>query len=232
MTEDQIHAGFVRQRRNLITISLVLLFVQFGEVTIREIKAVETTLLINHPNAVTWALWVAFFYWLYRYYVYFHDVGDKGFRDTQRARLAVLVLRWVNKKFATDPTWKDKRIENVIELVKKSEGVSKSLESELQFPHEWKLSDSPVTDSGLVGMPSFQKIPAQVTLKLHVKKGKPELLSITHDGRDQVAIVGFEAMTLNTRAFLYVLVNTRIFSQYYLPYLIALAPVVYFLLTK
>lgn len=231
MTEDLIHEGFVRQRRNLITISLVLFFVQFGEVTIQEIKAVETTLLINHPNAVTWALWVAFFYWLYRYYVYFHDVGDKGFRDTQRTRLAVLVLRWVKKKFATDSTWKDKRIENVIEFLKKREGVSQSVTSDLQFPHEWKLSvDS--GDTGLVGVARFQEIPVQVTLMLYITRGGPETVSITQQGRDPVAIEGFEAMTLNFRAFVYVLVNTRIFSQYYLPYLIASGPVVYFLLTR
>src|SRR3989344_6515275 len=124
MTEDQIRISFVRQRRNLIAISLVLFFVQFGEVTIRDIKLVETTLLINHPAAVNWALWVAFFYWFYRYYVYFRDAGDKGFRETHRSRLAVLVQRWFKKQFDTDSTWKNKRIEHVIELSKKTDRKS------------------------------------------------------------------------------------------------------------
>lgn len=221
MDSDPLRSGFFRQRRNLMALSLVLLVADIQGSP----SFASTTLSVHPPFTIGMVLWIVWGYWLYRYYVYFRDFGDKGFRDKHRARLTVLVLRWAKKKFDTDPSWKDKRIENVIESFKKTKpGRSENVLKDLQFPHEWKLTKDP--DTGPLGESRFQAIPVQVTLMLYVNRVKDEW-SIQYQGLDQVAIEGFEAMKLNSRVAAHVLIHTRIFSEYYFPFLIALTPVVY-----
>lgn len=219
--------GFVRQRRNLIVISLVALFAETSELTVNKLNVFGNELVIHNPVTVSIAFGVALFYWLYRYYVYFHDLGDKGFRDEHRARLTVLVRRWAKEKFNTDHAWKEKIIRNVHDLVAKHQPSSERLDLDLKYPHEWKLSEEPDTMS--VGVPHFQKVQTQLLLRLFVRRDNEADLLIRHEGRDLVTIEGFEAMKLNFKAGVHVLVHTRIFSEYYLPFIIALIPIGYYL---
>lgn len=69
MDEEQ-QDGFVRQRRNLMVASLVLLFSEVTELKVEKISAFGTELLVGKAQAVTLALWVAAVYWLIRFYQY------------------------------------------------------------------------------------------------------------------------------------------------------------------
>ncbi len=219
--------GFVRQRRNLIVISLVALFAETSELSVNKLNVFGNELVIRNPVTVSIALGIALLYWLYRYYVYFHDLGDKGFRDEHRTRLTALVRRWAKKKFDTDKAWKEKRIKNVHDSITRNSSVSERVKEDLKFPHEWKLAEEPDTMS--VGVPHFQRIQTQLLLRLFVRRDNETDLLILHEGRDLVTIEGFEAMKLNFRAGAHVLVHTRIFSEYYLPFLVALSPISYYL---
>ncbi len=223
---DSIRTGFIRQRRSLILISLVLLFAETSELTINKLNVFGNELTIHNPVTVTLALGLAYLYWLYRYYVYFRDLGSKGFREKHNARLAILVRRWAREMFDTDSIWKNERIKNVREVLVKNEGVSKQVTTAMQSPHEWKLAEDPDTSS--IGVPHLQQILVQVKLRLFVKQANGEWW-IRHEETDRVTIEGFRAMKLNSKAGLHVLMHTRIFSEYYLPFLIALTPIVYFL---
>lgn len=220
--DDSIRNSFFRQRRNLMAISLVLLVADLPD----KLHTTIADLTVHTPFTISMVLWIVWGYWLYRYYVYFRDIGEKGFSDKQGTRMMVLVERWAKRKFDNDSTWRDERIKNVLEMLNKSDpNSSKRITTDLQSPHEWKIGKYPETCP--LGVWNFHGIPVQVTLKLFVERVSKERM-IQHQGHDQVTIEGLEAMKLNSRAFMHVLIHTRIFSEYYLPFLIALTPVAYF----
>lgn len=66
---ERIYEGFVRQRRNLMVMSVVLLLVESADVRFSELNLLGTKFTIENPDVINLGLWVAFLYWLYRYYV-------------------------------------------------------------------------------------------------------------------------------------------------------------------
>lgn len=217
---DSIRNGFIRQRRNLIVISLVLLFAETSELSINKLNVFGNELLIRNPVIVTAALWIAYIYWLWRYYVYFHDLGDKGFGNKLRTRLSGLVDQWSKKKFDMDSTWRQEIVKEARDQLTKAQAGNTNLQNVLNSPHDWRL-----TDAGPIGKRIFREIPVQARLGLFVTRNGNQ--SIEHQTYWQFVIDGLDAIVLITRAGLYVLARTRILSEYFLPYLIASTPLLY-----
>jgi hypothetical protein len=95
----EIWEGFVRQRRNLIIISLVLLFAETSELSISKLNVFGNELLISNPMTVNYALWAAWFYWLVRYYQYFlHAHGRYEIKEAYSNRLEGNVRELVRKR--------------------------------------------------------------------------------------------------------------------------------------
>lgn len=223
MTEedsDLIRNGFIRQRRNLIVISLVLLFAETSELSINKLNVFGNELLIRSPFIVTVALWITYFYWLWRYYVYFHDLGDKGFGNKFGTRLSVLVDQWSKKKFDMDSTWRQGIVKEARDQLTKAQAGNTNLQNVLNSPHDWRL-----TDAGPTGKRIFREISVQARLGLFVMRNGNQLME--HQAYWRFVVDGLDAIVLNTRASLYVLAHTRILSEYFLPYLIASAPLLY-----
>lgn len=61
---------FVRQRRNLMGVSIVLLFVTYSGLKLTTLNILGNNMAITRPHIVNVALWVAFLYWFWRYWVY------------------------------------------------------------------------------------------------------------------------------------------------------------------
>ena len=61
---NQLH----RQRKSLIIINLILLFMKFGEVNITKITSSGLQIEIDNPNAIYILLWVMLVYFLIRFY--------------------------------------------------------------------------------------------------------------------------------------------------------------------
>jgi len=80
---DEQDSGFIRQRRNLMIVSLVLLFSEVAELEISKLNVFGNDLLIGEPRAISGALWVAGFYWLLRFYQY----SRPGFTDAIRGTI-------------------------------------------------------------------------------------------------------------------------------------------------
>jgi hypothetical protein len=66
--KDVITPAFVRQRRNLMAISLILIFWKLADVSVEEMHVLNVCLVIGQTNAVLYALWVAWGYWVWRYW--------------------------------------------------------------------------------------------------------------------------------------------------------------------
>lgn len=65
--------GLLRQRRNLLLTSLVVIFFYLGNIQITEINLLGTKVLLRNDAAVHVSLWVFFVYFLYRYTIYYFE---------------------------------------------------------------------------------------------------------------------------------------------------------------
>lgn len=217
--DDGIRTGFVRQRRNLILISFVLLFAQIHQITFSAISVFGTALDLARPFGPLPYLWVAFGYLLYRYHVYFHDIGDKGFRNKQQNRLSCLARLYAQKRFDTDPILREK-LQRVLRDTKQVENQS------AQVSHP-ALENWQFMEAGVIGRSEFRRITVQATILPY--SGTGEKKSWGHEIHEKIEVEGRTAMSLNIRAGLYALTHTRIFSEYFVPYLIAAFPIVFWL---
>ncbi|MDP2228409.1 MAG: hypothetical protein Q8J78_13125 [Moraxellaceae bacterium] len=98
MSIDPMSDGLLRQRRNLISISCVLIFVKFSGVKIDNLSFLSINFgALENPAAIYIAIWIAFFYFLFRYYQYFIQDGLRNLirhhYECQEARVFKHVAR-------------------------------------------------------------------------------------------------------------------------------------------
>lgn len=94
---------FRRQRTRLLTISIVLLFYHFLRLQFKHVNILGTQVDIGSPNRVTWVLWIGWGYWLWRYCSHFLDISDRGIQSTYVAKLSVYALTEARKRFEREP---------------------------------------------------------------------------------------------------------------------------------
>lgn len=70
--------GLVRQRRNLISVSCILIFLKFAEIEISKFSFLGLDFgKLGNPSALYLAIWTFYFYFLSRYYQYYAQEGKK-----------------------------------------------------------------------------------------------------------------------------------------------------------
>lgn len=97
-----IDEQFYRQRRNLMLMSLLIIFFNTTAGKIEKINVLGTELAFQNPNSLPWILGVILFYYLIRYAQYAHEIENKGFKDRWLKRadgyLAIKLLERELKK--------------------------------------------------------------------------------------------------------------------------------------
>lgn len=68
--QTEMSASLLRQRRNLIIVSLVISFILYSKVEISKIVIFSIEFLTPNPEALLNVLWLIWFYFLVRYYQY------------------------------------------------------------------------------------------------------------------------------------------------------------------
>lgn len=95
--------GLLRQRRNLIVTCTLLWIITFGGVEFTKISFAGFDVTFENPNALTLSIWIAFWYFLYRYYLYFLDEGIFEFQRIFNAALEQkcrpIIRHLVEKKY-------------------------------------------------------------------------------------------------------------------------------------
>jgi len=91
----------LRQRRNLIAISSVLIVFDFAQVSITKISVLGTELLVGDARTLLFFAWMIWAYSLLRYYQYLRAEGDlkitAAFQGGIDARLFPYVFRKIQK---------------------------------------------------------------------------------------------------------------------------------------
>ena len=93
ITPAELRAGFVRQRRSLIATSAVLTLFMSAGVTLNDLSILGNTFNIARPNLVPGALWLLWAYFGLRYYQHFSDLRDPGPLNAFKARISNRMIR-------------------------------------------------------------------------------------------------------------------------------------------
>ncbi len=82
-SSGELSAGFLRQRRNLILISLVLPLFIFGEANLERLNIFGSTMAVNNPSAIYVVIITIFVYFFFRYWQYGNNERGMGlYRNT------------------------------------------------------------------------------------------------------------------------------------------------------
>lgn len=92
MNDDDTHGMFIRQRRNLMGISIIVLFVTYSGLQFNKLNILGNEFTISNPRIINYSLWIAFAYWLMRYFQYMHELGGTRIYMTYEQKLLQLTL--------------------------------------------------------------------------------------------------------------------------------------------
>lgn len=82
-----MNSDLLRQRRNLIAISAILLIFDFAQVTITKVSVLGTELLIGNAQVLMFCVWTLWAYFILRYYQYWRAESDHHLRDSFNGQL-------------------------------------------------------------------------------------------------------------------------------------------------
>lgn len=205
LAESEIRTAFVRQRRNLIVISLVLLFAETSGISVPQLNILGIEIKLDNPNAVIYWLWGGYLYWLLRYYQFFLATPDKGVQAGFESRLLPVLTRFA---------------------MEKEEAESEEFKAaKLASPHR---------SVRMYNSRAFfvQRMHHSVTTQFNVITERT-----SSEGSNIIKEIPQKTYTFSrrrllvpvTRAALLTVINTPVFSEYFLPFAIALAPPIYWL---
>jgi len=192
-----IRESFVRQRRSLIAVSLVLLFYLTSGLQIKSVNVFGTDLVITSPLKIAIVMWVCWIYFLLRYYQYFRDTPDKGFAIAYGARMHILVREESKKLFKHSYT----------PLEKYSE------------PRSFAFNKIDVTET----CPAYWDVEMDVDVGYDTQEG---VRFHDVKGQD-FKLKSSSLTVPKIKAVLHVALSTRFGTEYVLPFIVASFPVIY-----
>lgn len=201
MTEEQ-DGGFVRQRRNLLIVSLVLLFSEISSLSIEKLNVLGNELSIGEPRAVSGALWILGVYWLWRFYTYSRPRVANAISGTIYHRVEEICL----------PT----AIATVLRLhphFRERFGELPDLEPKFE-----------ITNYTFYGQ---MRDYLDMEVEISKNAGTPTRAISQSLGKTRLRITGSELASLRIRAWIHMIIHTQQFSDYLLPYVLFYLPVVY-----
>jgi hypothetical protein len=211
MTEPrtgEIREGFVRQRRSLVAVSLVLLvFLEVGA-RLDRLEFLGNTIVLSKPLVVSLPLWVAWAYFLLRYYQYFRDTGDAGFGNAVVSRQHSLARRAAIAK-----------LEQSLRPEPPEDRPAATWSIEVE---ELEILDEP---------PSFWRFKAKGWIHFR-DKGSPAWAAAQILSDHEVVLPPGVPPFPQVRAAIWSAVHTRYFTEYGLPYIVAGLPLLASLLHR
>lgn len=95
--DPEMSPDLIRQRRNLMIVSVTIIFLRFGGVTVEKVGAMGLELNIANRAALYVGLWMLFLYFLIRYYQYFMQESNHGIRTEFLSKMDALCLTELRK---------------------------------------------------------------------------------------------------------------------------------------
>lgn len=194
---DHVREGFTRQRRNLVIMSLVVLCFELLGVQFHTLNLLGNKIIIHNQHLVHLALWILLYYYLWRYFTYFNDLGDKGI---------------INSFYS----WRNPFIQPIImERAKSSQKILSILEinqrDELSTTTFQAMQNGPMSAKGFVQCTFVNKETRQINRFEKVEFNETGLIFI---------IPTF-------RSLFHLIFRTSLFNEYLLPFVIFTLPLLF-----
>jgi hypothetical protein len=199
--------SFVRQRRNLILISFVLLAVRWLDLSLDldQLNIFGNTLRFRHTESVLWALWVLWAYWLVRYYQAMRGIEQRLIAsDFNKRRIALAIA-------TGQRIWRKRALQHARAQPDIDPGNIRRVTPNVVYDRLKPWSIHIATDQFDVLLQS---------------RAAAEVRTIRLPVRSEQKIAGRHMAWINFRAAWYLVAHTARFTDYILPLLIAAAPVV------
>jgi|SRR6266853_5489685 len=195
MDED----GFIRQRRNIIVVSLLLLFAEAYGFTFTELNLLGSKAVMTRPLPMAPVLWFAWAYLLLRYWQAFREQGEPTFYATYRQHIAAHLYRLA------------------LELARTHVQITSP--QRVEFPGD-------TIPAGVVYVHYLTtRITGATVNVLYNAHIEPTGGFTQHTQQESF---GFFVLTwARTRGILHVTFNTSVFTERYLPFAVALSPIAY-----
>lgn len=95
-------SGLLRQRRNLVSISSVLIVYDFAEIKIRQVGWMGTSIEVGNPAALSIIVWVVWLYFFLRYYQYWSSEKDANVWRDLNDLVSYRAIAYCEKKYSLD----------------------------------------------------------------------------------------------------------------------------------
>lgn len=118
---------FLKQRRNLILMSVMVSFLNITNAKLEEISLLGNKITINNPESIPFILIFVLGYFLIRYFQYSHEIDNKGFKEK--------FLKITEKKLSSNILKREYNKDNS-ELKKVFPSINDVIVTEFIFFHE------------------------------------------------------------------------------------------------
>jgi hypothetical protein len=199
--DDTDNSGFVRQRRNLMFISLVLLFSEVADLRIPKLSVFGNELDFSEPYAVNAALWVAACYWLLRFYQY----SPRSLSPLKSFVYQRVFATAIPAALSTVLREKPELRERFVDLPA-AEPIFTAREEQI-----WGF-----TSQGL-----------DIELAVDKSATSGNATCTVDTGKHRTIVKGWDLRRLQWRAWIYLIFRTPLFTEYLLPYLLFALPVIF-----
>jgi len=202
---DKNWDSFVRQRRNFIAASVVLSVYLIAGLEMTELNIFGNTFKIPNPNVVVYLLWGLFVYLFIRYYHYFNEVYNSEFSTKFIARYREKAQPYILLK-VRDEAFKEVK-DNPDKYFQGYEG------EELEYTY---------TDRGWHDDSTYK---LRFEVRFRNKEGFIQSKQIYDDKTYKLSFKS--SLWFKVKSALHIIFKTPTISEFYLPYIFGLVPILY-----
>lgn len=192
---SSVAKGFIRQRRNLIVTSLILIVAQYANVEIEQLNFFGNVAKLSRTIPLTLLVWIVFVYFLLRYIQYFHDLDDKSLSNTIGFRFHQTLNGALVRRYAAAY----------------EEAASKFAEAPIAEKVPPQVSVHRMSTFGCAGTVSYY---------VKIKSDLGEIIT-KQIGHESFHLLFKDVVALRVGTFIESVVLYRFFTEYYLPLVLA-----------
>lgn len=198
--DEYIRRGFIAERRSLLVVSFILFFYQQAGLQIDKINVFGNEAKISDAWWVSLALWVLWGYFLLRAYQYLRGIPDRGFWTAYDVKMKESIRRLAFRRFKNSFVPEDEDIDRIPDF------KISQVEFPMIFPKMWS-----------------DKLRVSVAYSWGSGGASGRSPSYTED------ITGARLMWTKAKSVLNVTLSTHVWTEYVLPFMVALLPFANFL---
>lgn len=204
---DEIKDSYTRQRRNLLIMLGAIFLTYFWDLQFTTINLIGNQAVLGNTRNVYPVMWILLIYWYWRYESLLHDMGGVGIKEA-----------FFNKRHELFKAWsrKSKNLNKLFDHAKEQHELSDVISDKMSFDGPYLEEDSLFVCKYEMRSSFKRKDMPDTTKSFDVVMRAPYILSFL----------------FTIRTVVYLIVKTRLFSEYLLPRVLFWAFLVYWFMVR